>query len=213
MSPNLPRIAAHSSEVSPESAAPHSRPRTPSPPGQKRSKAPMMASCCRSHGAIRSGSSSSPCAIGSSTDYAGTLQAVAKIGFKQVQPTMNYGGKTPAEVKAILDQNGLTAPATHVSPPNGPDFEKTLDDYAAMGHKYTTVNVGGEGRGRGACGRGRHRAGAQPAPARARRTPDPAPPAAGHPAPRPPRRPPPPPASPRAGADPRCRQAHRRRTQ
>jgi sugar phosphate isomerase/epimerase len=84
------------------------------------------------------------------TDYAGTLQAVAKIGFKQVQPTMNYGGKTPAEVKAILDQNGLTAPATHVSPPNGPDFEKTLDDYAAMGHKYTTVNVGGEGRGRGA---------------------------------------------------------------
>jgi sugar phosphate isomerase/epimerase len=82
------------------------------------------------------------------TDYAGTLAAVAKIGFKQVQPTMSYAGKTPAEVKAILDQNGLTAPATHVSPPNGPDFEKTLDDYAMIGHKYTTVNVGGEGRGR-----------------------------------------------------------------
>lgn len=82
-------------------------------------------------------------------DYAGTLQSVAKIGFKQVQPTMSYAGKTPAEVKAILDQNGLTAPATHVSPPNGPDFEKTLDDYAMIGHKYTTVNVGGEGRGRG----------------------------------------------------------------
>ena len=83
------------------------------------------------------------------TDYAGTLEAVAKIGFRQVQPTMSYAGKTPAEVKAILDQNGLTAPATHVSPPNGPDFEKTLDDYAMIGHKYTTVNVGGEGRGRG----------------------------------------------------------------
>ena len=83
------------------------------------------------------------------TDYAGTLEAVAKIGFKQVQPTMSYAGKTPAEVKAILDQNGLTAPATHVSPPNGADFEKTLDDYAMIGHKYTTVNVGGEGRGRG----------------------------------------------------------------
>ena len=89
------------------------------------------------------------------TDYAGTLEAVAKIGFKQVQPTMNYGGKTPAEVKAILDKNGLTAPATHVSPANGPDFEKTLDDYAMIGHKYTTVNTGGEGRGRGAgAGRG-----------------------------------------------------------
>jgi len=83
------------------------------------------------------------------TDYAGTLEAVAKIGYKQVQPTMSYGGKTPAEVKAILDQNGLTAPTTHVSPPNGPDLEKTLDGYASMGHKYTTVNVGGEGRGRG----------------------------------------------------------------
>src|SRR6478609_6287148 len=46
------------------------------------------------------------------TDYAGTLDAVAKIGFKQVQPTMSYAGKSPAEVKAILDQNGLTAPAT-----------------------------------------------------------------------------------------------------
>ncbi len=89
------------------------------------------------------------------TDYAGTLEAVAKIGYKQVQPTMNYGGKSPTEVKAILDQNGLTAPATHVSPPNGAGFEKTLDAYAAMGHKYTTVNVGGERRGRGAgAGRG-----------------------------------------------------------
>jgi sugar phosphate isomerase/epimerase len=95
-------------------------------------------------------------------DYAGTLEAVAKIGYKQVQPTMNYGGKTPAEVKAILDKNGLTAPATHVSPQNGPDFEKTLDGYAAMGHKYTTVNVGGEGRGRGA-GAGAGAGGAAPA--------------------------------------------------
>ena len=84
------------------------------------------------------------------TDFAGTLEAVAKIGFKQVQPTMSYAGKSPAEVKAILDRNGLTAPATHVNPPNGPDFEKTLDAYAMMGHKYTTVSVGGEGRGRGA---------------------------------------------------------------
>src|SRR3712207_5059923 len=39
------------------------------------------------------------------TDYAGTLQAVARLGYKQVQPTMSYGGKSPTEVKAILDQN------------------------------------------------------------------------------------------------------------
>jgi len=86
------------------------------------------------------------------TDYAGTLQAVAKIGYKQVQPTMSYGGKSPAEVKAILDQNGLTAATTHVSPPFGADFERMLDEYASMGHRYTTVRVDTEGRGGGARG-------------------------------------------------------------
>jgi sugar phosphate isomerase/epimerase len=82
-------------------------------------------------------------------DYAGTLQAVAKIGYKQVQPTMNYGGKSPAEVKAILDGAGLTAPTTHVSPAMGADFERTLDDYATIGHRYTTVRISTEGRGGG----------------------------------------------------------------
>ena len=86
------------------------------------------------------------------TDYAGTLQAVAKMGYKEVQPTMNYGGRTPAEVKAILEQNGLTAPTTHVSPPMGADFERTLADYASMGHKYTTVRISTEGRGPGGGG-------------------------------------------------------------
>ena len=94
------------------------------------------------------------------TDYAGTLQAVAKIGYKQVQPTMNYGGKSPAEVKAILDQAGLTAPTTHVSPPMGPDFERILADYASIGHRYTTVRIDTEGRGGGGGGRP---AGAAPA--------------------------------------------------
>jgi sugar phosphate isomerase/epimerase len=86
------------------------------------------------------------------TDYAGTLQAVAKIGYKQVQPTMSYGGKSPAEVKAILAENGLTAPTTHVSPAMGADFERTLDDYASIGHRYTTVRINTEGRGGGAGG-------------------------------------------------------------
>ncbi|HEU4722360.1 MAG TPA: sugar phosphate isomerase/epimerase [Gemmatimonadaceae bacterium] len=86
------------------------------------------------------------------TDYAGTLQAVATIGYKQVQPTMNYGGRTPADVKAILDGAGLTAPTTHVSPPTGADFERTLEDYAKIGHRYTTVRISTEGRGGGAGG-------------------------------------------------------------
>ena len=125
------------------------------------------------------------------TDYAGTLQAVAKIGYKQVQPTMSYGGKSSAEVKAILDAAGLTAPTTHVSPPMGPDFERILADYASMGHRYTTVRIDTEGRGRG----GQRPAGApgavgaQPAPGAAGA---PAPGAAGAGAPRAPRPAPPP---------------------
>jgi sugar phosphate isomerase/epimerase len=94
------------------------------------------------------------------TDYAGTLEAVAKIGYKQVQPTMSYAGLAPAEVKAILDRNGLTAPTTHVSPPSGPDLEKTLEGYASMGHKYTTVRINTEGRGSGGPPRGGTGAGA-----------------------------------------------------
>ena len=96
------------------------------------------------------------------TDYAGTLQAVARIGYKQVQPTMSYGGKSPAEVKAILDQNGLTAPTTHVSPPMGADFERALDDYASMGHRYTTVRIKTEGRGGGGGPGGQRPAGGAP---------------------------------------------------
>jgi sugar phosphate isomerase/epimerase len=46
-----------------------------------------------------------------------------------------------------------------VSPPNGPDFERTLDAYARIGHRYTTVNTGPE-RPRRAPGAGRPPAGA-----------------------------------------------------
>jgi sugar phosphate isomerase/epimerase len=75
------------------------------------------------------------------TDYPGTLDAVARIGYTSVQPTLSYGGHTPEEVRAYLDRAGLTAPATHVSPPNGADFERTLDGYRRIGHRYTTVRV------------------------------------------------------------------------
>jgi sugar phosphate isomerase/epimerase len=89
-------------------------------------------------------------------DYEGTLLAVAKIGYKEVQPTISYGNHTLPQIKEYLDRAGLTAPTTHVSPPPGPDLERTLDGYAAIGHRYTTVNLrsgrGGGGGGGGAPG-------------------------------------------------------------
>jgi len=81
------------------------------------------------------------------TDYPGTLRAVAAAGYKEVQTTLSYGGYSLDQIKQFLDAAGLVAPATHVSPPNGPDFERTLDAYARIGHRYTTVNTGPARRG------------------------------------------------------------------
>ena len=86
-------------------------------------------------------------------DFEGTLMAVSRIGYKEVQTTLNYGGHSLPEIKSYLDKAGLHSSATHVSPQNGADFERTLDTYAAAGHRYTTVNVGAAGAGRGG-GRG-----------------------------------------------------------
>lgn len=74
------------------------------------------------------------------TDYRGMLKSVSDIGFRHVQTTLNYGGLSFDEVKAALDQNRLAAVATHVNPPNGAEFERTLDAYARIGHRYTTVS-------------------------------------------------------------------------
>jgi sugar phosphate isomerase/epimerase len=46
-------------------------------------------------------------------DFAGTITGVAQIGYREVE-FAGYFGKTPKETRAILDQNGLTSPSTHV---------------------------------------------------------------------------------------------------
>jgi sugar phosphate isomerase/epimerase len=88
-------------------------------------------------------------------DFPGTLRDVAAAGYREVQTTLSYGDYSLDQIKSFLDAAGLVAPATHVSPPNGPDFERTLDAYARIGHRYTTVNTGPERPRRGATGAGR----------------------------------------------------------
>ena len=73
-------------------------------------------------------------------DYPGTLMKVAQIGYKQVQTTGSYGEYTAKQIHEFLDRAGLVSPATHVSPRMGPDFERTLEGYQLIGHKYTTVS-------------------------------------------------------------------------
>lgn len=69
------------------------------------------------------------------TDFEGTLASLAQIGYREVE-FVAYGGKSPQEVRAILDRVGLRAPSTHATLRPGPDLEKQLAGFQAMGHKY-----------------------------------------------------------------------------
>jgi sugar phosphate isomerase/epimerase len=47
------------------------------------------------------------------TDFEGTIAKVASIGYKEVE-FAGYFDRTPQQVRAVLDKNGLKAPSTHV---------------------------------------------------------------------------------------------------
>jgi sugar phosphate isomerase/epimerase len=47
-------------------------------------------------------------------DFAGTLRRVAALGYPAVE-LAGYGGLAPGSLRALLDETGLAAPASHVS--------------------------------------------------------------------------------------------------
>ena len=73
------------------------------------------------------------------TDLAGTLAAIAKAGYKEVE-LAGYYNHPAADFRALLDANGLKAPSGHIainlieSTP-----AKTFDDAHAVGHEWITV--------------------------------------------------------------------------
>jgi len=72
-------------------------------------------------------------------DFAGTLEGVAKIGFKEVE-FAGYYEHSPQDVRAILDRLGLRAPSSHI----GLDLlQKDLAGQVTaakvIGHEYVTV--------------------------------------------------------------------------
>lgn len=69
-------------------------------------------------------------------DFSGTIARVASIGYKEVE-FAGYFDHSPADVRAILDKNGLTAPSCHV----GYDvvekhWPETIDAAHTIGHSY-----------------------------------------------------------------------------
>src|SRR3954453_12692518 len=82
-------------------------------------------------------------------DFDATLAQVAQAGYREVE-FFAYNGRTPEQVKAVLDRVGLRAPSTHFALRPGPDLEKQLAGYQLMGHVFAAAGgPGGPGRGPG----------------------------------------------------------------
>lgn len=72
-------------------------------------------------------------------DMPGTIAVVAAAGYREVE-FAGYFGRTPAEVRRLLDANGLTAPSTHVGLTDVRErFGATTDAAQTIGIRYLTV--------------------------------------------------------------------------
>ena len=66
-----------------------------------------------------------------------TLEQVARIGYKEVE-FAGYFRRTPKEIRAILDANGLTSPSAHSAdmPSIRNRLSQVIDEAAVVGHRY-----------------------------------------------------------------------------
>lgn len=73
------------------------------------------------------------------TDVAGTLQAIAGMGYREVE-FAGYFGQSPARIRQLLEGFELSAPSTHMNAIALRDQPQQLIDIAAeIGHDYVTV--------------------------------------------------------------------------
>ena len=69
-------------------------------------------------------------------DFDGTLQRISSIGYKQVE-FAGYYNREPQQVKEILNQYGLEAPAAHVPIKDlRENLMKTIGSAKVIGHRY-----------------------------------------------------------------------------
>jgi sugar phosphate isomerase/epimerase len=73
-------------------------------------------------------------------DVEGTLRALARMGYKEVE-FAGYYDRSPAQVKAMLADHGLASPSTHIpiEMAAGEQMNATLDRCAEIGHKWVVV--------------------------------------------------------------------------
>ena len=68
-------------------------------------------------------------------DFEGTLAHIAQIGYKEVE-FAGYFDHSAADVKAILDRHGLSAPSTHIGLGEIDQWKVSLETAKAIGHEY-----------------------------------------------------------------------------
>lgn len=75
-------------------------------------------------------------------DYPGTLEKVAQIGYKEVEPAEDYNHMSPKAFRALLDRLGLRMPSTHSGITAGvlSVVEKQLEGFQIMGIQYTSLS-------------------------------------------------------------------------
>jgi len=72
-------------------------------------------------------------------DFEGTLEAIAEIGFHQVE-FFKYFGREAREVRDLLDRLGLEAPAAHFPwQAIKEDPDAVIETALAMGHRYVLL--------------------------------------------------------------------------
>lgn len=76
-------------------------------------------------------------------DYQGTLEKVAQIGYKEVEPAGGYNNMSPKAFRALLDRLGLRMPSTHSGITEGADaaVEKQLEGSKIMGIQYASLDA------------------------------------------------------------------------
>lgn len=78
------------------------------------------------------------------SDFVGTLKEVAGMGYKGVE-LAGFGGMTAKELRALLDDLGLTAVGGHTNMDAvGKSMEQTLSDFVTLGASYLGVAWVGE---------------------------------------------------------------------
>lgn len=73
-------------------------------------------------------------------DPEGTLARIASIGFKEIEWWGDFG-RTPAQLRALLNQHGLSSPAAHIEPRElqADRLPALLERAQVMGHKHLIV--------------------------------------------------------------------------